>query len=289
MQNVETEQYLHVQKLGRHRRIIKFIPNDRLKDKAFLPVLFAAFRQYFQQEYRHFVMDLQEFHSLPPDFIVFLLEATSRLRRHHGELYLINLSKNAEEDLITFNTSSYLTLSSHLEIAVHEIEFREESSELQLLRKTGTDDAAIPPLDVITEQHGAIEVPYDAESLYKVCEFVKKHAHEMGFSKNQISRINIAVYEACLNAIEHTQHMNSPKKFKVEVEKTSNLLQIVVWDHGPGFKVDNTKRFDVDQAVSERVTGGMGLHIIRRAMDDVNYKTDNIAGNRLVMTKYLKK
>ena len=46
--------------------------------------------------------------------------------------------------------------------------------------------------------------------------------------------------------------------------------------------------YDVQEVMDKRRSGGFGLHIIRRSMDNVEYHPDLVNGNRLIMVKHLK-
>ena len=109
----------------------------------------------------------------------------------------------------------------------------------------------------------------------------------LGMDQTRVEAVSVAVVEACLNAIQHTQKTNINEKIIVEVETIEDALQINIYDRGRGFYVDEARDYDVTEAASHRKTGGMGLHIIRKAMDKVDYEIDPINGNKLVMLKYL--
>jgi anti-sigma regulatory factor (Ser/Thr protein kinase) len=42
-------------------------------------------------------------------------------------------------------------------------------------------------------------------------------------------------------------------------------------------------------AMDHRQTGGFGLYIIRRSMNEIDYQADRVKGNRLTLTKYINK
>lgn len=134
-----------------------------------------------------------------------------------------------------------------------------------------------------------IELPYDEKSIYMATNLVTREAEVLGFSMNEISRIKIATYEACLNAIQHARMARAQAKIVVETERLMNALQIRVVDFGRGFQMREARPYDVAEAAQKGKTGGMGLHIIRRAMDIVDYRVDHLNGNTLQMTKYLRK
>lgn len=126
------------------------------------------------------------------------------------------------------------------------------------------------------------------ESLYKICDFVTKLALKAGIEEREVGKIKVTVYEACLNVIEHSYHSDPDEWIVVTVQIKKPELIITIQDWGESFKFDDKKIYDVEQAMHERKTGGFGLYIIRRSMDDVSYKTDPINGNRLILTKIIR-
>jgi anti-sigma regulatory factor (Ser/Thr protein kinase)/anti-anti-sigma regulatory factor len=127
-----------------------------------------------------------------------------------------------------------------------------------------------------------------ASNLYKICDFVVRHSRNAGMEEKQIVKSKIAVYEACLNVIEHAYHSRPDNWIEVWVEYTNERFQIVIQDHGLSFEKSDPGDFDAEEAADKRQTGGFGIHIIDRSMDEVNYKADAMNGNRLTLIKYLK-
>ena len=221
------------------------------------------------------------------DLTVLLIETTARLRRRGGDLYVFNLHSKVEEDLSLFNPKAYLSVARIVSApATFEPSLEEDSTEEKRQPATASVSSEASGL---RKEISEIEISFHEDQVYKACDFVIKEANEMGFPVNEISRIKIAVYEACLNAIQHSNKAGNDNNMTVQVEKMGDMLQINVFDRGRGFLVDNTEEYDVTEAASHRKTGGMGLHIIRKAMDKVDYKMNPILGNRLMMIKYLKK
>ena len=127
-----------------------------------------------------------------------------------------------------------------------------------------------------------------ASNLYRLCDFVTGHAHQAGMEEKEIGKIKIAVYEACLNVIEHAYHSNPNHWIDLTVNYTSAQFAIIIQDKGLPFEMPKSKEYDVEEAMQKRRSGGFGLHIIHRATDEVDYKADPINGNRLTMSKKLK-
>jgi serine/threonine-protein kinase RsbW len=60
-----------------------------------------------------------------------------------------------------------------------------------------------------------------------------------------------------------------------------------VRDWGRCFEPDGVQDPDITAPLEERTLGGLGLFLIRRYMDQVEYTFDPILGNELLMIKAL--
>lgn len=276
-----------ISKAGSEGNVIKFQLKKTGTSEQLIKSVMIAFNK-FEKKANFFIFDLVYLKELTVSLVVLLFEITARLRRRNGDLFIINLNRHALEDLLTFNPKTYLSTAEsehdiYTKINRNKI-YNNTIPSMDALEKVPFKEPDKPQQPVATK---SIEIPYQEEALYKACDFVTFQAQQLGFTGKETSRIKIAVYEACLNAIEHSRHSNPDAKIRIDVERNIEFLKIVVYDHGQGFQVENTRDYDVTEAASHRKTGGMGLHIIRKAMDNVSYKIDHINGNKLVMIKYL--
>ncbi len=256
---------------------LKVTPRKEHGDGSLAQELLSLLDEVEQHQAKYLVLDLKLVQSFTPDFIVCLLEMTSRLRRSKGDLYVLNINYQTLEELLTFNPKAFLSVAKDEKEILSRLENDPQKSAKPSPRRTRN----------AVKKSNRIEIPYDEDAIYKACDVATKVAAEMGFPEKEISRIKVAVYEACLNALQHTRRSEAGETILVEVERDEMTLQINVYDHGRGFTVEKARDYDVTQAVSHRKTGGMGLHIIRKAMDEVDYRIDPLAGNRLIMVKYL--
>ena len=144
--------------------------------------------------------------------------------------------------------------------------------------------------DRLEENNYHLRVKSETKNLYSICDFVVDIADKVGFDTKQLGKTKIAVYEACLNVIEHAYHSNSDNWIDVTVVCTDDKFEIQVRDYGIGFEGfdNNKKNYDVLSAMDGRQTGGFGLYIIRRSMDELYYEPNSESGNLLRMVKYMK-
>lgn len=294
--NIAMDTVVKIEKIGITGKIVKLTAQGTERDISLVPGILAAFDKLFRENVNYYIIDLQNIHELPPSLIVMLFEMSAKARRRGGDVQILHLGKRAYEDLVTFNPLSYLDAGENEKHSVVEFEER-----IKFDQQYNTVDVRVPPtpppapqvnrmsIPLGRSQKNYIEIPSKVGDLYRVSDFVLEIARSIGFSEGEQSRIKIAVYEGCLNAIEHAYHSDPQQTVKVIVENTADKLEISVVDYGPGFQVDTSREFDVLKAAMERSRGGMGLHIIQRSMDSVRYDMDQFSGNKLVMTKYLSK
>jgi len=113
-------------------------------------------------------------------------------------------------------------------------------------------------------------------------------AEIMGFSEDRIEDLKTAVGEACMNAIEHGNKLDSSMKVLVELIADDSKLQVDVHDQGTGIKGKITKP-DIDAKIAKKQTArGWGLFLIQSLMDEVKFDWSPETGNIVRMVVYLK-
>ena len=357
------------------------IPLEDIDDTHIVfQVLQDSFEICFRDGKTRIVVDLKNVQFPTASLIALLVEATSRARRLNGDVKIINLSKSAKNNLVTFSPTSYLSLETEEKFALEDFQetfvpqdeilegtrdeiidvpqqeikglapeetyasIPDETPEQVEDKTTPIEDQTSPTVDIVedpfieqlegtfqnlkaqtepnikeTEQEEVPEPPVAPElrkipevaetpdpqetyedkrhhlrvksipkNLYSICDFVMDYAEKVGFDKKEVGKIKIAVYEASLNVVEHSYHSNPENWIDVWVEVDTQKITIEIQDFGYSFEGISKKRFDVQSAMNKAQTGGFGLYIIRRSMDEIEYHPDEEQGNRLIMIKYLK-
>ncbi|MFZ5515613.1 MAG: ATP-binding protein [Candidatus Zhuqueibacterota bacterium] len=278
---------------------------------AELPVrlheLVDKFNICFRDNMFNLVVDMGKVKLPPTKFIVALIEATSEARRMGGDIKIINISPSVMNNLVTFSPKTYLNIEPSERHALrefgetfdNEIEFDiNDKIKIALPQQRGSASpkrveskpqpaAAVqdPPYELDLEAMDKIRVYSKAENLYKICDFVLERAECAGFDERELGKIKVTVYEACLNVVEHAYFSNPDYIIDVYVDYNEERFTIVIQDWGESFEFNPSISYDVEQAVKDRRTGGFGLHIIKRTVDDIYYMSDEKLGNRLVLIK----
>lgn len=124
------------------------------------------------------------------------------------------------------------------------------------------------------------------EELHRVRQIVEREAMEFGFDQETAFRLALAVDEACTNIIKHAYEGNPARSFDLEIVTADDQFRIVLTDEGKGFSPTKLPRLDMKRYFERMCRGGLGVHIIKLVMDDVDYDMAANKYNRLSMTKY---
>jgi anti-sigma regulatory factor (Ser/Thr protein kinase) len=139
------------------------------------------------------------------------------------------------------------------------------------------------------ERKFMLQVPSSTENLALIREFVGSTAQQAGFDTADIGKLELAVDEACANVIEHAYGHDISKEVIVRVTLDDETLSIDIEDTGRGFDPATINEEELEQLISKRRTGGLGMRLMKSLMDEVRYEIEPGKKNALHMTKRLRK
>jgi len=111
-----------------------------------------------------------------------------------------------------------------------------------------------------------------------VRQFVSAAARQFGFSEEETSKIALAVDEACTNIIRHAYHNDPTQTIEVSIRHQRKQFEITIIDEGQTFDPRALKPLDLKEHLSHYRRGGLGVYLMKKLMDIVEYET--LAGNR---------
>jgi len=131
-----------------------------------------------------------------------------------------------------------------------------------------------------------IRVPGDTHSLSLVRKIVTHLATAAGFPAEEVDKIEIAVDEACTNAMEHAYREISPKPpVRLDIRASSREFVVDVIDEGKPFDFDAYQPPQFPDHWNAGNTRGVGVYLIKQCMDETRYDRLPDAGNRLRLVK----
>lgn len=138
-------------------------------------------------------------------------------------------------------------------------------------------------------QNFSLRVNSRVERLAEIADFIADAACACGLNEDQTYEVQMAVDEACTNVMEHAYRGKPEGTIDIVCVKRSNDFVVTIQDFGVRFdprKVESPKTSD---PLSKRRIGGLGLFFMRKLMDCVEFDFSPGRGNRLTMTKRIKK
>ena len=104
----------------------------------------------------------------------------------------------------------------------------------------------------------------------------------MGFSEDRIEDLKTAIAEACINAIEHGNQMNSTVRVGVILSLSPGTLEVKVIDDGTGIDAPPAVP-DIDRKMNgAEDPRGMGMFLIQALVDEAEWVPSSVAGKSFV-------
>jgi serine phosphatase RsbU (regulator of sigma subunit)/anti-sigma regulatory factor (Ser/Thr protein kinase)/transposase len=123
------------------------------------------------------------------------------------------------------------------------------------------------------------------ERLSEIRDYVKEILEGIDFSQKELNGILLAIEEACTNVIRHA-YLYGPGTIRIKSVITTGKVVFEIIDTGRAFDFDSSGTPDLDRYVETSRKGGLGLYLIRKIMDEVNYRSGK-GENRLRLVKNL--
>jgi serine/threonine-protein kinase RsbW len=139
------------------------------------------------------------------------------------------------------------------------------------------------------ERTFALHVPSSTANLSMIRDFVKSIGIQAGMDEMEVATLEMSVDEACANVIEHAYGSDATKEVSIRATVDEDSVQIEVIDTGRGFDPASIKQSKLEDLISRKRDGGLGMRLMKSFMDEVHYERIQGVKNELRMIKRLKK
>jgi len=133
-----------------------------------------------------------------------------------------------------------------------------------------------------------INIPARAEYLVIARLLTSLVCKRMGFSTEKEEDVKIAVSEAYINVVNHAYCNNHKQINQTNIRYLlyQGKLAIVVKDFGKGFDPCFVQLYVRHDEVEHPERAGLGIFLIKKLMDEVEYDSSPAAGTQVKITKY---
>jgi len=118
----------------------------------------------------------------------------------------------------------------------------------------------------------------ESERLSKI---IEELAEEKNLSPKFVFEINVALDEIITNIISYAYNDKAEHKILVKIFFLEDGLKIQIEDEGIAFNPMERAEPDITKSVMERPIGGLGIHMVRKLVDELKYKREN---NKNILT-----
>lgn len=137
-------------------------------------------------------------------------------------------------------------------------------------------------------QRLSFDFPANTGMLSKIGELAVYTGQRAGFNEREIGDIQLAVDEACTNAIIHGLKKDPNLMFQLVIRWDKGEVEILIRESGEPFDPSDTAEPDIKASLEERHAGGLGLYFVKEVMDQVDYWVDERGLKTLRMVKIAK-
>lgn len=125
------------------------------------------------------------------------------------------------------------------------------------------------------------------KNLAFVRDFIESKAIDYGFDERSLNQIILSVDEACTNIIKHAHHYNEKEHIEMEIKFDNGQIIITMNYKGKGFDPNDIENPNMKEYFNKFKVGGLGVPIMKKFMNKIEYVHKNSEENSLTLIKSL--
>lgn len=130
-----------------------------------------------------------------------------------------------------------------------------------------------------------LRVTSEMKNLTAISDLVTTFAKESALNDDDTFALQMAADEACANVIEHAYGGRTDGTVSIECWLANDEVILTVRDRGRPFDPKSVPRPDMTAPLTKRHEGALGLYLMEKLMDVVQFEFDPAKGNKLTMKK----
>ena len=118
----------------------------------------------------------------------------------------------------------------------------------------------------------SLTLPNDVETIPQLNEFIDTIAETIGLDMSLTMSLNLAIEEAVVNVMDYAYPQGVKGDVTIDVAASDQWLQFIISDSGTPFDPTEKALADTTLSAEERPVGGLGILLVRKLMDSINYE-----------------
>ena len=129
-----------------------------------------------------------------------------------------------------------------------------------------------------------ITIINQVEQLEELAGILETVSEEWDIPMKVSLNLNLVLEELITNIIFYGYDDKNEHLIYIRLYKKDNEIEIQIEDDGKEFNPLLVAEPDIDESIENRKIGGLGIHFVRKIMDDMNYRRSD-GKNILTLTK----
>jgi anti-sigma regulatory factor (Ser/Thr protein kinase) len=129
-----------------------------------------------------------------------------------------------------------------------------------------------------------MQVCADIGDMVKIREFVVRSSLDLGVDEKIIPDLELVADELCSNVINHG-YDGQCGWIEITLQPVEEGIQLRVRDWGHAFDPTSVPLPNVEAPLEQRTLGGLGLFLVRKLMDEVEFEASGGIGNVVTVVK----
>ena len=118
----------------------------------------------------------------------------------------------------------------------------------------------------------SFELKNDQSELERLCHNCEEIGQSIGISDKSMFEMNLALDELFTNIISYGFQDHQEHIIKVSITVEGDQLQMRIEDDGVPFNPLDSETPDIQCGIEDCKIGGLGIHLIKKLMDDIQYQ-----------------
>ena len=130
----------------------------------------------------------------------------------------------------------------------------------------------------------SLSIQTSPDALDRINDALESISHQEEWPPDLLFTMNLVIEEIGLNIINHAYGGDSGE-FEIIITSEDQALTVELIDGGPPFNMLTDAPIpDVEAPIDERPIGGLGIHLVKTMMDELDYKRERDR-NHLTLVK----
>jgi phosphoserine phosphatase RsbU/P len=121
----------------------------------------------------------------------------------------------------------------------------------------------------------SISVKNDLAELQRLNELVTEFSEQQGLPAELVYRVNLVLEEIVTNIVSYGYDDSLEHEISVRLSWLKPWIEVEIEDDGRPFNPLDAPSPDMEKPLGERQIGGLGIHLVRKMMDDLAYRRES--------------